>query len=90
MTPEGAVKVEIKKGLKTIGAYQFWPVQTGFGKRGIDCYACVKGRMIGIEVKRAEGGVLTEIQRKTLQEIRDAGGIGVVARCWADVEDVLP
>jgi hypothetical protein len=90
MTPEGKVKKEIKDGLTALGAYQFWPVQTGFGKRGIDCYACYKGRMIGIEAKRAEGGRLSTIQRECLGEIVAAGGIGVVARCWEDVREVLP
>ena len=90
MTPEGAVKKEIKDGLRALGAYQFWPVQTGFGKRGIDCYACYKGYMIGIEAKRPEGGSLTVIQRKCLDEIVAAGGLGIVARCWADVWEVLP
>ena len=90
MPPEGTVKKEIKDGLKALGAYQFWPVQTGFGKRGIDCYACYKGRMIAIEAKRAEGGKLSAIQGACLDELAGAGGITVVARCWEDVREVLP
>jgi len=90
MTPEGLVKQEIKDGLKAIGAYQFWPVQTGFGKRGIDCYACYRGRMIAIEAKRPEGGKLTLIQKNTLKEVSEAGGTSVVARCWEDVREILP
>ncbi len=90
MTPEGKVKKEIKEGLERIDAYQFWPVQTGFGKRGVDCYACYKGKFIAIEAKRAEGGKLTGIQAATLFKIENQGGVAVTARCWADVEDVLP
>jgi hypothetical protein len=90
MTPEGRVKKEIQDGLEALGAYQFWPVQTGFGKRGIDCYACYKGRMIGIEAKRPEGGRVTRIQRVCLNKIEAAGGIGIVARCWEDVRERLP
>ncbi len=90
MTPEGEVKQEIKDRLTELGVYQFWPVQSGFGKRGIDCYACYKGRFIAIECKRAEGGKLTGIQMDILMHVIEQGGIGVVARCWADVEDVLP
>ncbi len=89
MTPEGKVKKEIKEGLARLGAYQFWPVQTGFGKRGVDCYACYKGNFVAIEVKRPEGGKLTGIQTDTLFRIGNEGGIAVVARCWADVEDAL-
>lgn len=90
MTPEGKVKKEIKDGLESIGAYYFMPVQSGFGKRTVDILACYKGRFLAIECKRAAGGRLSMIQKATLLAIQGAGGIAVVARCWADVEDALP
>ena len=85
MTPEGKVKAEIKKALKARGAYQFWPVQRGFGAATVDCLACDAGRFIAIEVKREDGGVLTGRQKATLHEVALAGGIAVVARSWEEV-----
>jgi Holliday junction resolvase len=90
MTPEGEVKKEVLQGLAGIGAYYFMPVQTGFGKRTVDILACYKGRFVAIECKRAEGGVLTKIQRDVLRTVEACGGIGVVARCWEDVRERLP
>ena len=90
MTPEGEVKQEILHGLVGLDAYYFMPVQTGFGKRTVDILACYKGRFIAIECKRAEGGVLTKIQRDVLRTVEACGGIGVVARCWEDVRERLP
>ncbi len=89
MTPEGKVKKEIKDALKARGAYQFWPVQRGYGVATVDCLACDDGRFVAIEVKRADGGVLTGRQKAVLAEVAKAGGVHVVARCWQDVLDAV-
>ena len=77
MTPEGRVKNEVKKQLKAIGAYQFWPVQSGMGAPALDCYACLAGRFVAIETK-APGKRPTPRQEITLTTIADAGGITLV------------
>jgi|SRR6185369_2299558 len=77
MTPEGRVKNEVKKQLKALGFYQFWPVQTGLGSKTVDCLACGSGRFIGIETK-APGKKPTPLQEVTLTKIADAGGITLV------------
>jgi len=77
MTPEGRVKNEVKKQLKAIGAYQFWPVQSGMGAPAIDCYACLAGRFVAIETK-APGKKPTPRQEITLTKIAEAGGITLV------------
>ena len=64
-TPEGKVKAQIKKYLKTLKAYWFLPVSNGMGAHGIpDIIACVPtvitqdmvgkefGLFVGIEVKK--------------------------------------
>ncbi len=90
MTPEGLVKKEIVLELEKLDAYIFKPVQTGFGERTVDILCCVKGRFVAIECKRADGsGKLTAHQAKVLGRVMDAGGLGIVARGWEDVYNVL-
>ena len=74
MTPEGEIKKAAKKYLDDAGAHHDWPVQTGYGKRMLDCYACINGSYHGIEAKR-EG--ITEPdphQADIMTKIRAAGG----------------
>ena len=80
MTPEGYEKSKVKKYLSQIGAYQFWPVQTGYGASTIDCLACVRGRFVGIEVKK-EGykpSAFTARQRHTIDTIFGSGGLAFI------------
>ena len=75
-TPEVYEKDAVKKYLDSIGAYHHWPVATGFGKHGLDCYACINGRFWGIEVK-ALGKQPTMRQKLCMEEIVMAGGYNV-------------
>ncbi len=77
MTPEGRVKNEVKKQLKALGAYQFWPVQTGMGALTVDCLACLSGSFVAIETK-APGKKPTPRQAVTLTDITKAGGTALV------------
>jgi hypothetical protein len=77
MTPESKVKNEVKKQLKALNAYQFWPVQTGMGATTVDCLACLAGLFIAIETK-APGKKPTALQSLTLGKIVAAGGIAIV------------
>lgn len=78
MTPEGRVKNAVKKLLKKYPAvYAFWPVQTGFGAKTLDCLLCVAGYFVSIEVK-APGKKPTELQNVTIKSIQLAGGIATV------------
>lgn len=79
MTPEGKVKSDCKKLLDAIGAYHFWPVQTGYGAATIDVLVCWRGVFFGFEMKRPDEkglarGKLTKRQEMTLQKIKAAGG----------------
>jgi len=93
VTPEGRVKNEVKKQLKLLGAYQFWPVQTGMGAKTVDCLACFRGHFIGIETK-APGKKPTPLQETTLTKIAVAGGISLVidsvdmAKCLPELINV--
>jgi hypothetical protein len=72
-TPEGKVKSVVKKLLADAGAYQFWPVQSGYGSFTVDCLGCHKGSAFAIETK-APGKKASERQLATLDEITEAGG----------------
>ena len=78
MTPEGKVKLEIKKYLDSIGAYHVWPVPTGYGPKLLDCYACIRGRMVVIEAK-APGKMPTRSQAHEITKINHAMGIAFAA-----------
>lgn len=73
MTPEGKVKNLVKHMLKKYGAYQFWPVQTGYGAATLDCIGCFEGLFFGIETK-APGRHLTPRQELTVDDMREAKG----------------
>ena len=49
------------------------PVQYGYGKRTVDFLGCTTGRFFAIEAK-APGKHPTELQNRSLAEIRAAGG----------------
>lgn len=79
-TPEGKVKDAIKASLKKIGAYQFWPVQTGLGAKTVDCLACVDGHFVAIEAK-APTKEPTPLQWATLTKVMEARGLSLVIDC---------
>ena len=88
--PEAKVKDEIRAYLKSQGAYQFWPVQTGYGAATLDCLCCWRGLFLGIEVKRGDTRPPPTVrQQQTAQEIAAAGGATVVAYSVEDVKDRL-
>lgn len=70
---ERDVKKSLKEYLTKIGAYQFWPVPTGFGATTVDCLFCHKGRFFGVETKRP-GAKATIRQKITMNLIELAGG----------------
>jgi hypothetical protein len=71
-TPEGKVKDNVKALLTEHGAYQFWPVQTGYGRRTLDALCCHHGHFFAIETKR-DGEDLTPFQKNTRAEMLHAG-----------------
>ena len=55
----------------------FWKEHGGpYGTSGVpDIICCYKGRFLGLEAK-LPGGRLTELQKRALEKINRAGGIG--------------
>lgn len=86
MTPEGKVKARVKKVLKAAGAYQFWPVQMGYGAATVDCIGCYKKMFYAIETK-APGKHPTPRQELTIKDMRDAeGAVFVIGESFEDGE----
>ena len=51
-TPEGRVKARVKALLARFATlYSYWPVPTGYGASGLDCYIAYNGRMVVVETK---------------------------------------
>ena len=69
MTPEKRVKEAVRKQLRSVGAYHFFPATGGYGKSGVpDIVGCFRGKFFGIECK-AGNNKPTPLQEKNLQEI---------------------
>jgi len=70
---EKTIKAHVRKRLKQLGAYYFFPVQMGLGDTTLDILGCYQGKFFAIETKRT-GGKLTPRQIITIEEIKKAGG----------------
>lgn len=79
-TPEGKVKLALKKMLKEEfpQVWTYWPVSNGMGVHGIpDLIMCAGGLFIGAEVK-ATGKKVTLLQANQLQMIESAQGTPMI------------
>lgn len=88
---EKAVEKKIKNYLNSTGAY-FEKIHGGniFQASGIpDILACVNGRFVAIEVKRESGGEASALQKLKIKQIKEAGGVAIVARSVQEVQERL-
>lgn len=87
---EAAIIQAIRKYLSTIPELFFWKEHGGqYGTAGIpDLICCYRGFFVAIEVKTSTGR-LTKLQDLTLEDIRKAGGIAVVARSVDDTKQIF-
>ena len=84
---ERDVVAAVKRYLASLGSdVFFWKEHGGpYGTSGVpDIICCYKGRFLGLEAK-LPGGRLTELQKRALEKINRAGGIG---RRVENVDDV--
>ena len=72
MTPEGKVKVKVKKILNLAEAYYFMPVQTGYGMQTLDFLCFHRMRGFAIETK-APGKKPTKRQEVIINDMEIAG-----------------
>ncbi|MGX8705639.1 MAG: VRR-NUC domain-containing protein [bacterium] len=88
---ERDIIIAIKIYLTSLGSdVFFWKEHGGpYGTSGIpDIICCYKGRFLGLEAK-LPGGKLTALQRRALDKINAAGGIGRRVETVDDVKAVI-
>lgn len=90
MSEEKKVENSIKRYLDGLGAYHIKIHGSAYMPAGTpDILACIGGKFIGIEVKKPKGGVLSELQKLKIKQIKSAGGVAFVARSLEDVKQEL-
>ena len=88
---ERDVVVAIKKYLASLGSdVFFWKEHGGpYGTSGVpDIICCYKGRFLGLEAKLPTGR-LTELQKRAIRKINQAGGIACRVESVEDVKGVI-
>ena len=88
---ERDVVAAIKRYLASLGSdVFFWKEHGGpYGTSGVpDIICCYKGRFIGMECK-LPGGRLTELQKRAIHRINQAGGIACRVESVEDVKRVI-
>lgn len=79
MASEKNFENRVKKFLKEQGCYfvKYWG-GGNFTRSGVpDLLVCCNGRFLGLEIK-AENGKPSELQRYHIEQIKKAGGIGLI------------
>lgn len=88
-TPEGKLKAELKWLLQMRNGFYSMVSGGAYGKNGDpDMVICYRGRYIAVEAK-TEDGRQSKWQRVREGQIKNAGGIYVLARKREDLEEVL-
>lgn len=78
MTPEAAVKKQIRKILEAEGVYYAMPMGTGYGNSGVpDFLCCVAGKFVAIEAKAGKGKT-TALQDDNIKRIGQAKGTALI------------
>ena len=88
---ERDVVTAIKHYLASYGSeIFFWKEHGGpYGTSGVpDIICCYKGRVLGLEVKLPTGR-LTELQKRAIRKINQAGGIACRVESVEDVKRVI-
>ena len=78
MGSEKQFENKVKAYLKSQGCWVLKTWSNGIQRSGVpDLLVCCNGYFLGIELK-AENGKPTELQLYNMEQIRNAGGIGIV------------
>lgn len=88
---EKTITNEIMAWLKKSG---YWAVKihgAAYQTAGLPDIVAIdrKGRFVGLEVKRPQIGKVTELQKRTLENINLGGGYAVVVRSLADAQAAM-
>lgn len=89
MTPEAAVKKQIRKILEAEGVYYAMPMGTGYGNSGVpDFLCCVAGKFMAIEAKAGKGKT-TALQDAHIERIGQAKGTALVIN-EQNIDSLMP
>lgn len=78
MAQEKRFENKIRKYLKERNTWILKTWSNGIQRQGVpDLLVCINGKFLGIEVK-AENGKPSDLQLYNIDEIRKAGGIGII------------
>lgn len=84
-TIEKQIENQIKRYLDSLGVWYMKVHGSMYQKAGVpDIICCIKGKFIGIEVKRP-GGIVSPLQQFNINEIHRSGGVAFVAYSVEDV-----
>lgn len=88
---ENAITKAIMLWLKANGYYAVKIHGAAYQTSGLPDIIAIdrKGRFVGLEVKRPVMGKVTELQKRTLEEINLHGGYAVVVRSVEDAKQAL-
>lgn len=87
---EKKVENKIKKWLKDRNYWYFKVHGSIYQPAGIpDIIACINGKFVAIEVKRSDGGIVSELQKAQIQKIKDSGGLVGVAHNMEEFWQIL-
>lgn len=87
---EKQVENQIKKWLEQNNHWYFKVHGGPFQKVGVpDIVACIKGKFVAIEVKRSNGGIVSELQKAQMQKIKTCGGVVGVAHSIEEFLQIL-
>jgi len=87
-TPEKKIKKKVVEVLKEFDVWHFFPQAGPYGRSGIPDIVGILpgGRFIAVEVKAEKTYGVTALQQNALNDINNAGGIGLVVRGEGGVE----
>lgn len=89
MTPEGAIKKEMRQWLSVNGIYYANVAGGAFAKPGDpDIIADVDGHFLAIEAK-TKTGRQSEQQKVCQRQVEASGGMYIIARCLQDVVEAV-
>lgn len=88
--PESVFRRRVLEFLKTLKNSWFEPVQQVAVRGSPDFFGICRGRPVGLELK-TDTGKVDPLQAQTLNRIRQAGGLSIVARPanWDAVKSLL-
>lgn len=91
MAQEKSFENKIKEYVRERGGYVLKTFGNGWQQSGTpDLICCMNGQFIAIEVK-SNKGVTTKLQDKRIDEIRNAGGVALVAKPkdWEKLKNIF-